>query len=747
MKGKVFAESQNLYQDQAKVLFDYYQAAAEKIVSQEETIEKKIAELKERQLTIGVEKKQQQTHMIISGVAGVVAGVIFIFLFGVWAVIVGLAGGAFFASKAYKKFSASKQWEEQSYQQLKAFQQNFDAIFRDYKVEKLGVVYVPVATQVPFENRSFYIDHTGSFGEKQFELQLVNDQKTLNEKMSELDALSTSAPLVEKSEEMEEVDTDNYSRSIQKVKFYDYFGRLDRNLRTSAYCLSDVRTASVSMPVIPPDADRLKFFDEFATTDPGESPVISVFDVHRYDKAIDQFKTLNEIRRALAQQNEQFEDVLRRLISNVGYAVQTIATLKVASSHKLVQRSNELLFTILKASYNHYSPLLEKEELDKMRQTDFNYSDSVDKYTPFQLKESSRMKYELSQGKWVGEDGSWSLTPFGISQIQEEIVAPVVQNLMAETRLERLRYYNDIKNQKINYLNQWHQDTEDFYGRNRTSSDDLINIMRSNLTKFLAAQATLNNLESMKKQMKSQSMITDDETNVDQKMVEDLAAFEIQAQGFKNAQDEFEAHMDRMKEDIGQSAKRFGYIEYYDATLRDRMAKDLVDAGDSVSELDERRRPLASINPLYAKISVIPPQPSVEDCVDEHFAVNVATMATLSLKDIDATNGAPWQSTATSEPYDEEEEETEERIVIEEEEVADSEAETLDEEDEEVVQEEESAEEESEEEESEDEESEMEEEEPEEEVSEEEIVEIEEDDLDDLEDFDDLEDETETPKK
>ena len=42
MKGKVFSSSQDLYQDQAKILFDFYKDAAEKIVSQEEELEKKI---------------------------------------------------------------------------------------------------------------------------------------------------------------------------------------------------------------------------------------------------------------------------------------------------------------------------------------------------------------------------------------------------------------------------------------------------------------------------------------------------------------------------------------------------------------------------------------------------------------------------------------------------------------------------------------------------------------------------------
>ena len=46
MKGKVFASSDNIYQDQAKILFNYYQQAAEKIVREEERIEAFVAEHK-----------------------------------------------------------------------------------------------------------------------------------------------------------------------------------------------------------------------------------------------------------------------------------------------------------------------------------------------------------------------------------------------------------------------------------------------------------------------------------------------------------------------------------------------------------------------------------------------------------------------------------------------------------------------------------------------------------------------------
>ena len=42
MTGKIFSESVNVYQDQARILFDYYRQAAEKIVNEEERIEEEI---------------------------------------------------------------------------------------------------------------------------------------------------------------------------------------------------------------------------------------------------------------------------------------------------------------------------------------------------------------------------------------------------------------------------------------------------------------------------------------------------------------------------------------------------------------------------------------------------------------------------------------------------------------------------------------------------------------------------------
>ena len=65
---------------------------------------------------------------------------------------------------------------------------------------------------------------------------------------------------------------------------------------------------------------------------------------------------------------------------------------------------------------------------------------------------------------------------------------------------------------------------------------------------------------------------------------------------------------------------------------------DLVSAGDNQDQLDERRRPLASINPLYAQASVLPPSPSVDDSVSEQLSLNVAQYAANTLSDINGSD-------------------------------------------------------------------------------------------------------------
>ena len=85
------------------------------------------------------------------------------------------------------------------------------------------------------------------------------------------------------------------------------------------------------------------------------------------------------------------------------------------------------------------------EEIERIRSATFDYQDEAKDWEPFNLKSSSRVKYDLMSGSWIAEDGSRTAMPFGINQIDEEIFKPIIKNLMEENRLARLDVYNKIK--------------------------------------------------------------------------------------------------------------------------------------------------------------------------------------------------------------------------------------------------------------------------------------------------------------
>ncbi|GHT76496.1 hypothetical protein FACS189463_1700 [Bacteroidia bacterium] len=516
------------------------------------------------------------------------------------------------------------------------FKKQHAEIFRDYKVTKLGVAYVPVADQIKYEDKSFIVDYTGKVGESEVTLQLSRQNDLLIETIADLENLSSEAPIVETSNDTEAIETEEYSTSIQEINQHDYFGKLERSLRTISYCMDDLDTTSVSLPLVTDKSEYLQFLNEFATTEiPENAPVIPVFDKEKYENSVNKFQELNKLKDSLSNKTQQFEDVLKSLMVTMANSVQAISALKIASTDKVIFESNKALYQILKSPYNHYSPILEHEEIERIRNEKFDYSEDVQGYEPFQLKQSSKVKYNLLSGMWMAEDGSVTNLPFGVHQIYEEIVAPVVQNLMQETRIERLKIYNHIKDQKIEYLNRWHENCEDFYGRNRAEAADIIRDMGKSLQEYVAAYNTLVSLQRTEDSM-VQSGGNLDSTVVDvvDNAAETLLAFETQSQQFKKTQTDFEEYMERLKDDIDEKAAKFGHIEYYDAKLRDGHSNEVAVAADEVHELEDRRKPLAIVNPLFAKTSELPPAPNVEDITFEHIALNLPIIAKNALKNL-----------------------------------------------------------------------------------------------------------------
>ena len=68
MEGKIFNDSANIYQDQAKVLFEYYKSAAEKIVNEEKRLERKIKDAEYQIDKYDNDKNQAKTARTIGWV-------------------------------------------------------------------------------------------------------------------------------------------------------------------------------------------------------------------------------------------------------------------------------------------------------------------------------------------------------------------------------------------------------------------------------------------------------------------------------------------------------------------------------------------------------------------------------------------------------------------------------------------------------------------------------------------------------
>ena len=76
MQGKIFAESMNLYQDEARILFDYYKRAAEKIVKDEMDLEASIEAARSEITLAGKNKKKGVIITVVFGAAGLVGGIL-----------------------------------------------------------------------------------------------------------------------------------------------------------------------------------------------------------------------------------------------------------------------------------------------------------------------------------------------------------------------------------------------------------------------------------------------------------------------------------------------------------------------------------------------------------------------------------------------------------------------------------------------------------------------------------------------
>jgi len=127
--------------------------------------------------------------------------------------------------------------------------------------------------------------------------------------------------------------------------------------------------------------------------------------------------------------------------------------------------------------------------------------------------------------------------------------------------------------------------------------------------------------------MQNTKSLNDTEVKEQNKDAEIIAGFEMQAQQFRQKQDEFSEFMDRIKDNIDDKAAQFGYIPYYEATLRDKEYRDIAQSTDQLQDLDPRRKKLVAVSPYIATHAKLPPPPNVEQKMYDDFAIDLLEAA------------------------------------------------------------------------------------------------------------------------
>lgn len=619
MTGKVFGSSSNIYQDQAKILFDYYKSAAETIVAAEMQEEQNLRDL----------IMQRDQMAAARDEAGKKSKIMFCLCFLVVPLFIGIA-----QSSKSKKF----QQEVDRFEALIAeSNERYRNIRRDYKVEKIGVVYVPVATKVPFEDRSIVLDHTGAVEDTDFKLNILNQPDDFQDSVQQLSDMLDTLPVVENNTAAESVNTSNYSTSIQNVTLYDYMGSIDRQVRNISFLLGDSDNASVRLPIVDPESKNAEYLREYSTTDIGAHKAVNVFDVN-FDERLEKFASLNALKDQVKSTGDSdSNEYLKRLMRRLADAVQMLTKTKLSSQSKLCNYTSSIFNLVLKAGYTQYSPTLEAEEIERARaESFFDYHTAVNDYVPFSLKASSVVKYELFSDSWIAEDGSRTSMPFGMHQIDEEIFMPVIAALMEENRIERLKIYNNIDDQKRMYVDRWKSEIGNYFRDNRKTADDLITHMRETYADYMNAynmyQSLVKTGESMKQGKDMAESIANSEVAENDAQAEMIAGFEAQANQCNQQQEEFAEFMDRVNESIDESTKQFEFIEYYEGSLRDSMAHETAVAFSDINMLDNRRRNLVGISPFVADNAVLLPEPVINPDVYDNIGNDLVQMVNRNIE-------------------------------------------------------------------------------------------------------------------
>ena len=633
MTGKVFRESSNIYQDQAKVLFDYYKKAAEKIVSEERKIEADLKDLNNLSTTLNQKVETAKKMIIVGLVIAIACGIGGIFQ---PAIYLGTAGGIIFAIvKLLEKNKAAKEIIDND-NLINETQTKYKNIRRDYKVDKIGVAYVPVATRVPFDGKSILIDHTNEVDDTKFSLTVMNQPDEFQSSVGKITDSLDTVPVVESNVEAEEIDTSDYSVSLQNITLHDYLGNYDRQIRNISYLLNDSDEVSVDIPAVKVNSRYDQNIKEYATTKTSDRPVINVFDTE-YQEKLEKLNSLNVLKnQSNDSENSNSATEMRKLMSKLAQSVQLMTKIKNSGSSKLINYTSNIFSKVLKAGYTQYSPALESEEINRVEEFDFDYKTSVNEYKPFNLKDSSVVKFDIFSDNWVAEDGSRTSIPFGMHQIDHDVINPIITSLMEENRVERLKIYNNIVDQKREYLDKWNSEVGEYYRDNRSAADKLIGEMREAYANYLSSYNMYQSLKNTTGSLKSSGNLSDSEVVEMDSEAEMIAGFELQTKSINEQKDKFSDFMDRIQDDINQSTNDFGHVKFYEAALRDKTSHDTAKAIREIQNLDPRRKQLVGVSPYLAKYAKLPPELNTSESMMNDIQIDLTRQVDSNLSELDA---------------------------------------------------------------------------------------------------------------
>ena len=625
MQGKLYPESSSIYEDEARILFDYFSQAADRIIDEENKANKSIEESKES-LTRTVKecKNKKIRNLILLIIAVTVATFIFLKGYTNLTLVVAALAVLFLIMFITSSISGKKKIEEKQ-AEVKECENAFASIRRSYKVDKLGVAYVPVAKKIPFGNQSITVDLSGSVQDENFELITINNPEKFEGDVNALKETLSSVPFVEGSKLASNVDTADFSSSMQEVPMYDYLASIRNDISSIENDLKNVDKKAVSIPIISPSSETMDFLNKCGTVEPEDYPVVNVFDSSSVEPKLSILLDIYNQRKNTSTGDEK---ALEQLISIIGISAETITGAKMNCASAILEYNNGIFANVLKSPYRNYSPKLEAETIEEIKAMNFNFSDMAESYRPFKFKESSLMKFDLYSGTWIDETGGRTSMPFGLHQIQEEIFMPIVNNLMEENRTERRKIYERIQTQKLEYLNKWHTETQDFYGRNRDTADSLKSNIIEALSSYNSAYATWKAIkDTINKMDEQQSLLGGKVENDSTTASSMIIAAEQVNKNFKQLEEEFDAYMERLHDDIDEKADKFGRVTYYEAFLYASEAQKVAVAAGNVSSLDPRQLKVARVNPYLAEYGTLPPLPKVEEEVYEIMDTNLAKEA------------------------------------------------------------------------------------------------------------------------